>query len=541
MSKISAGNRNRLAAKISIAFSSALLGVTGCTTYVQEPPRRGAYEPLAPAVVYVPPVAVGYADVEIRTESDFYEPLTPYGRWQVVGSYGRCWVPGRVEANWRPYSNGHWQRTDAGWYWASEEPWGWATYHYGRWDLSPQFGWYWVPQTQWAPAWVSWHEGGGYVGWAPLHPSSRMSSRGSVEVNVAVIAPRAYVFVEPRHFLQPVRPSTVVVNNTTIINKTVNITNIKVVNKNVINEGPRTTIIEQASGQRVQPVAVRELRRKEEAPMAARQRANRNISETPVQTPVPRVNEPLERNVQAEPERRARELERNAQTEPQRNPGELQRKAQVESERRQREEQRAAELARKDQLETERRAKLAEQRVQVEAQKNAAEVQRKARLEAERQKDAQRVANELTRKNQLETERRAKLAEEKAQAESQRNSGELQRAQAESEQRQRQAQRTADELARKNQLESERQLKQAEQQRQAELRNARTLERKSPTALEPRIQQFETKAPNPPQRFGREKNVGKKGGKNTDDKNPEKRIEPTLPPQTPVEPQPVKN
>jgi len=32
--------------------------------------------------------------VEIRAESDFYEPLSPYGRWEVVGSYGRCWRPG---------------------------------------------------------------------------------------------------------------------------------------------------------------------------------------------------------------------------------------------------------------------------------------------------------------------------------------------------------------------------------------------------------------------------------------------------------------
>ena len=81
-------------------------------------------------------VSVGLPSVEIRAASDFYEPLTPYGRWEVVGSYGRCWIPGRVEAGWRPYCNGYWQRTDAGWYWVSDEPWAWATYHYGRWNLS---------------------------------------------------------------------------------------------------------------------------------------------------------------------------------------------------------------------------------------------------------------------------------------------------------------------------------------------------------------------------------------------------------------------
>src|ERR1043166_1421441 len=50
--------------------------------------------------------------VGIRAESDFYEPLSPYGRWEVVGSYGRCWIPGRVDRDWRPYSNGYWQRSE---------------------------------------------------------------------------------------------------------------------------------------------------------------------------------------------------------------------------------------------------------------------------------------------------------------------------------------------------------------------------------------------------------------------------------------------
>ncbi|HEY0551789.1 MAG TPA: cell envelope integrity protein TolA [Verrucomicrobiae bacterium] len=482
-------NGSRLATKAGCGLSLVFLGVNGCTTYVDQPRHREVvYQPApAPREVYVPPprfepppVAPSYVEMEIRAESDFYEPLRPYGRWEVVGTYGRCWVPTRVENDWRPYSNGHWQRTEAGWYWASEEPWGWATYHYGRWDFSPQLGWYWLPQTQWAPAWVSWHEGGGYVGWAPLHPSARVSVRGSVEVNVAVIAPRAYVFVEPRHFLEPVRPSTVVVNNTTIINKTVNITNIKVVNKNVINEGPRTTIIEQASGQRVQPVAVRELRRNDEAPMAARRRAAPNISGTAVPASAPRVNETVERNVPIERERRAQEIDRNVQTAPQREAEELQRKAQLEFERRQKEAQRAAELGRKEQLETERRAR------QAESARNAGEAQRKAQAESERrQRDEQRAANELARKNQLEAQRQVQEA--------------------------------------------------AQQNRQAELR-AKELEWRAPGAVTPPNQAFETKAPIQPDRPGK----GKKGGKDAKDKGPTKKLEPT-PPEAPVEPPPLKN
>jgi hypothetical protein len=162
-------NEPRQTATRTIGFlvGTALLGtLAGCASYVDQPSARGGYYQEVPApreVVYVQPPAVqveasgGSVGVSIHSESDFYGPLTPYGRWEVVGSYGRCWIPGRVDADWRPYSEGYWQRTDSGWYWVSDEPWAWATYHYGCWDLSPQYGWYWVPQTQWAPAWVSWH------------------------------------------------------------------------------------------------------------------------------------------------------------------------------------------------------------------------------------------------------------------------------------------------------------------------------------------------------------------------------------------------
>jgi hypothetical protein len=102
---------------------------------------------------------------------DPFEPsLAPYGEWIAIAPYGRVWRPLRVAAGWRPYLHGYWVWTDDGWFWASEEPWGWATYHYGRWHLDPTFGWVWIPGHEWAPAWVVWRYGGGYVGWAPLVP-----------------------------------------------------------------------------------------------------------------------------------------------------------------------------------------------------------------------------------------------------------------------------------------------------------------------------------------------------------------------------------
>jgi hypothetical protein len=148
-----------------------------------------------------------------------------------------------------------------------------------------------VPQVQWAPAWVSWHQSDGCIGWAPLHPSARFGAGGVLEVNERMIPPRAFVFVEERRFLDPIRPATVI-NNTTIINKTVNITNIKVVNNTVINEGPRTDVIERASGRRVQAVPAHELRSKSEAPVASHRPGPAQVREKTAQQPPVVRNQP---------------------------------------------------------------------------------------------------------------------------------------------------------------------------------------------------------------------------------------------------------
>ena len=261
-----------------IKVSAAQLGILLCGALLHYP---ASGQPSVSVGISVP-----LPSVEIRAESDFYEPLAPQGEWLTVGSYGRCWRPARVARDWRPYCNGRWENTDAGWYWVSDEPWAWATYHYGRWDFTDQYGWYWVPQIQWAPAWVSWHEGGGYIGWAPLQPSVTISAGGYVGFNQSRIAPRAFVFVKQGQFLDPIRPTTVVVNNTTIINKTVAISNTRIVNNNVINGGPATTGIEKSSGRKLQAVPVRELRQKEEAVVAAKHpaRAQANENKAPLRS-----------------------------------------------------------------------------------------------------------------------------------------------------------------------------------------------------------------------------------------------------------------
>jgi hypothetical protein len=104
------------------------------------------------------------------SEQEFYDELQPYGTWVYDPQYGNVWIPD-VEEDFRPYATrGYWALTEYGNTWVSDYPWGWATFHYGRWHFDDYYGWEWVPGSEWAPAWVSWRSGGGYYGWAPMSP-----------------------------------------------------------------------------------------------------------------------------------------------------------------------------------------------------------------------------------------------------------------------------------------------------------------------------------------------------------------------------------
>ncbi|MFY9824341.1 MAG: DUF6600 domain-containing protein [Thermoanaerobaculia bacterium] len=191
-------------------------------------------------------------------ESLFYSELSPYGRWIQRGSYGWVWEPTRVEVGWRPYTRGRWVQSDYGWTWLSDEPWGWATYHYGRWTLDREYGWLWVPGTDWGPAWVSFQEGNGYLGWAPLPPSVGFQASIGIQIGglslSASIDPYAWSFVPERSFFAARLDSVILppARNVTFIRSTTNYTNIRVVNHRVFNQGFPTQRIEQATGQRVQ-------------------------------------------------------------------------------------------------------------------------------------------------------------------------------------------------------------------------------------------------------------------------------------------------
>ncbi len=192
----------------------------------------------------------------------FYDELSPYGDWILSREYGWAWFPRDVHSYWRPYSEGRWVNTEYGWTWASYEPFGWATYHYGRWAWDRRFGWLWVPGTTWGPAWVSWQYGGGYVGWAPLPPSVGFEVNvgiriGGLDLNFG-IQPNVYSFVPERSFLESRLSAYLIpsVRNVTIIRSTRNVTDYSYIDNRVINRGVAPRNIERATGRRVRQLRV---------------------------------------------------------------------------------------------------------------------------------------------------------------------------------------------------------------------------------------------------------------------------------------------
>jgi len=106
----------------------------------------------------------------------FYNALGQYGTWTNTDKYGYVFQPTETDPNWAPYTNGRWVHSDAGLTWAGNDPFSWATDHYGRWVNLEGTGWVWVPGYTWGPGWVSWRQSddGNDVGWAPLPPDSDM-------------------------------------------------------------------------------------------------------------------------------------------------------------------------------------------------------------------------------------------------------------------------------------------------------------------------------------------------------------------------------
>ncbi len=211
---------------------------------------------LLKSLVILTVLAFSFAPSMVRAQDDsdsgdqnvsfqtFYDQLGDQGSWIQTDDYGYVFQPNVTDSDWQPYSDGSWVDSDAGFTWVSDEPWGWATYHYGRWANIEGIGWVWVPGYRWAPAWVSWRYGGGYCGWAPLPPETLYGAEygepgaqfgfgfhfgGDVDVNFHIGA-GYYNFVRigdmgERNYRHHIVNRS---NNFAIINHTTNITNLNV-------------------------------------------------------------------------------------------------------------------------------------------------------------------------------------------------------------------------------------------------------------------------------------------------------------------------
>ena len=225
----------------SCLAAAVLLTAPGCAGMIQEGSMsgsvRGSYSSGGPAV----------------DEGYFYAQLSPYGRWFEQPGYGWCWVPNDVPYGWRPYSNGYWVYTDFGWTWNSNDPWGWATCHYGRWFDDPTWGWSWVPGTEWGPAWVAWRESDDWVGWCPLPPDAgwnvsvglSFSSGGSDR-----LPSDDWCFVDRRRvFDRNIRAQLLPIGrNVTLIERTRDATRFESRDGRPVNNGVDVAVVERATG-----------------------------------------------------------------------------------------------------------------------------------------------------------------------------------------------------------------------------------------------------------------------------------------------------
>jgi len=202
----------------------------------------------------------------VSDEAVGYEDLDEYGGWRDTPQYGTIWFPHTTVVGWAPYRYGHWVWIAPwGYTWVEDEPWGFAPFHYGRWVVVGGV-WGWVPcrpagvvgvayvRPVYAPALVAWVGGprfavgvalggGAAVGWFPLGP--REIYVPSYHVS------RAYV---NNVNITNTTVNTTVVNNyytNVVVNKNVNVTNVRYVNQGVAGAVTATSTQTFTSGQSV--------------------------------------------------------------------------------------------------------------------------------------------------------------------------------------------------------------------------------------------------------------------------------------------------
>jgi hypothetical protein len=130
-----------------------------------------------PPIRRAPPV---FDDADPTAVRLFHDVLAPYGAWVDDSRLGLVWIPSHDQvADLVPYAtHGHWTYREVestpDYVWVSDLPWGWVTFHYGRWAYTGDRGWAWIAGRKYAGAWVDWRApapGGDVVGWGPMPPA----------------------------------------------------------------------------------------------------------------------------------------------------------------------------------------------------------------------------------------------------------------------------------------------------------------------------------------------------------------------------------
>lgn len=174
------------------APAAALSGLFAALTAIgcghAEPVLRGPVGHTEAAPRTSPPAE--FEDADPAAFALFAAPLAEHGTWTEDPVLGIVWRPAQEEVGdgFIPYAtHGRWahRRVSARdpeegarvvdeLVWVSDLPWGWITFHYGRWSLSPR-GWAWIPGRRYSGAWVDWRVEDGrrpeHVGWGPTPPA----------------------------------------------------------------------------------------------------------------------------------------------------------------------------------------------------------------------------------------------------------------------------------------------------------------------------------------------------------------------------------
>jgi hypothetical protein len=134
--------------------------------------------------------STGYSSRYVSPSIPGWEDLDDNGVWLADAANTQAWCPTRVSKTWVPYREGRWSWVEPwGWTWVDDQPWGYAPFHYGRWETIANnrctSSWAWVPgpvgaQPVWAPALVAFvdgaaldlNQGPNVEAWFPLGPTA---------------------------------------------------------------------------------------------------------------------------------------------------------------------------------------------------------------------------------------------------------------------------------------------------------------------------------------------------------------------------------